>query len=72
MIVCKTPKNCVMAPPTPPAARLGQNLPSKEDHLHVATGEHFSDPCHLAEETPHLLDLLLCGNRVQVLVSVSI
>ncbi len=47
-------------------------IPPKEDHLHMPAGEHLSDPCHLGEVTPDLLDLLLGGDRVQLIIFVSI
>lgn len=47
-------------------------LPSKEDHLHLSTGEHFSDPCYFDEVTLDLLDLLLSGDWVQLFILVSI
>lgn len=47
------------------------NTPSKEDHLHVSSGEHLSNPSHLSEVTKDLLDLLLSGDGVHVLIFIS-
>lgn len=48
------------------------DTPSKENHLHVPSGEHFSNPGHLSEVAEDLLDLLLSGDRVHILIFVSI
>lgn len=51
--------------------KLKMNTPSKENHLHVPPGEHFSNPSHLSEVAKDLLDLLLSGDRVHILIFVS-
>lgn len=47
-------------------------LPPEEDHLHVPAGQNLSDPSHLGQVATHLLDLLLGGDRVQLVILVSI
>lgn len=47
------------------------NPPAEENHLHVPSGKHFSNPSHLGEVAEDLLDLLLSGDRVHILVFVS-
>lgn len=47
------------------------NTPSKENHLHVPSGEHLSNPSHLSQVAKDLLDLLLSGDRVHILVFVG-
>lgn len=47
-------------------------VPSKEDHLHVPSGEHFPNTCHFDKVTPDLQDLVFCGDWIQLFIFVRI
>lgn len=47
-------------------------LPPEEDHLHVSARQHLPDAGHLGQVAADLLDLLLCGDWVQLLIFVGI
>lgn len=47
-------------------------VPPKEDHLHMPAGQNLSDPSNLGQVATDLLNLLLCGDRVQLVILVSI
>lgn len=47
-------------------------VPPKEDHLHVSAGQNFSDSSDLCQVATDLLNLLLCGDWVQLIALVSI